>query len=323
MTDPNLSKFLPPSLGTLFDVAPGADRPTSTLTVNQDDARMIDGAFAAPELCLAVEDYDKALHPRRAFEEVKLDGIRCLHIGGALYTREATPFHAASHCLPVLHDLQSAYGEPMFFDGEYVEEGGFEPTLAAFRRKVGQGVLWLFDAVPLREWKSGRPSRERLENRKEQMIDMARRVQGNQHVGMVGHNLVQADQVAPRAEELWGAGYEGLVVKDANSHYVRKRSSDWMKLKQVHTTDLVVVDVIGGVVAGRETCKALLVRGKAFKGAPPRPTRLSHGIAGQAADRLWQMRDQVRGGLVEVEHNGWTGAGNLRSPRFLRIREFA
>src|SRR3546814_4870697 len=82
---------------------------------------------------------------------VKIDGIRCLHIDGRLVTLEGQPFNAARHCLADLQALERYYGEPMVFDGEYAEEGGFEETLSTYRKGEGYGTLWLFDAVPLHE----------------------------------------------------------------------------------------------------------------------------------------------------------------------------
>src|SRR3546814_3031890 len=54
----------------------------------------------------------------------------------------------------------------MIMDAEYVEAGCLGATLSAMRRGEGAGMLFLFDAVPYREWQVNRfttPLRARLE----------------------------------------------------------------------------------------------------------------------------------------------------------------
>jgi hypothetical protein len=334
-----LSKLLPPSLGTLFGqpLDTVEDRPT----LPQPPANL-PGAHAAPELCCIVDRYDEALLSRDSLAEVKIDGIRCLYIAGRLWTREGSPFEAAEHCLPILRQMEQAIGVPMFFDGEYVEEAGLEATISAFRSRVGNGCLWLFDAVPFSEWQSGQPSRDTLERRKARLRSTLLHVTGGQRgicVGYVEHiTPINGRLVEAYSRDLWSAGYEGLVVKSASSRYVRKRTCDWMKVKLRTVSTMQVVDVVGTrrkveCVAGdrrfveeRECAKALLVRlpGRAVvagrRGPPCRPLRLSVPPGG-LSETIWQNRGYLMNeGSVEVEHAGFTGAGNPREPVLKNIK---
>lgn len=315
MTDARLSKFLPPSLGTMFG------QPVDREPVRQPTSipSTIPGAFAASELCLLVDQFQAVALPRDPVAEVKLDGIRCLSIGGRLVTREASPFEAAAHCLPVLDRMTREFGQPMFFDGEYVEDGGFEATLAAFRSRRGAGCLWLFDAVPLAEWETGQPSRRTLVERKAALRRVMLAVASQAPdcpVGYIEHRHCSAGEIEGFARDLWSTGYEGLVVKAASSRYVRKRTSDWMKVKMRSVSDMVVVDMLGCKRDGRDTAKSLLVR---LPGAPPSPAVTRIPLRGGLADTLWDRRALVVGSLVQVEHAGFTGGGHPREATLKQV----
>ena len=278
----------------------------------------IPGAFNAPELCLLVDQYQPDLVREGSIAEVKLDGIRCLYIGGRLWTREGSHFAAAEHCLPVLRSIEQAFGKPMFLDGEYTEEGGFERTLAAFRSGRGNGCLWLFDAVPLDEWQSGRPSREPLRERKAR-LKYAMMKAGSRPglpVGFIDHVAhVDPAIIESYARDIWANGYEGLVIKSASTLYVRKRTCDWMKVKLRTVSTVQVVDVAGCVRGGQEQAKWVLVRlpGKDSRGLPLQPMKLN--VRGSLAETIWRNRGGLlNGGSIDVEHHGFTGGGNMREP---------
>lgn len=313
-----LSHILPPSLGSFFGQrADVEDIPRKPLPPGD-----LPGAFAAPELCLVVDPYRAELLPRDPVVEVKLDGIRCLHIAGRLWTREGSPFEAAEHCLPILQAIEREYGVPMFFDGEYVEEAGIEATLSSFRKRTGTGMLWLFDALPLDRWQSGMPAGPPLWQRKEMLMRNLARAADDQpcSVGFIKAMEVSgACKIEQAANDLWAAGYEGLIVKSAGGHYHRRRTSDWMKVKLRTSSHMVVVDVLGGtqtvevVEHGRrvtkriEVAKSLLAR-LPKDGAPAIRLKVDGGLA----ETLWRNRNALIGGKVLVEHAGFTGGGQPR-----------
>ena len=322
-----LSKLLPPSLGTLFGhpFEAAEERP-----IVKAYPATIPGARNAAELCCIVDQYRPDLLPRDAIAEVKIDGHRCLYIAGHLWTREGSPFEAAEHCLPILRGMEAQYGVPMVFDGEYVEDGGLESTLAAFRSKKGNGCLWLFDAVPLDQWQSGRASRQTLILRKLNLRDCLMKVTERRSgvpVGYIEHVQVKSPaDVEARAQDVWRAGFEGIVVKAAGSFYLRKRTCDWMKVKLRTVSTMDVVDVVGcerdvevvegdkRIVERRRCAKTLLVRLPGHDGKRPVGRVCKVPIeAGGLSETLWQHRgDLMNGGTVEVEHAGFTGAGNPR-----------
>jgi ATP-dependent DNA ligase len=310
-----MSRFLPPSLGTLF----GQPVEHEAKPVKAMPPASIPGAFNAPELCTLIETYRPDLmQVNRSVAEVKLDGLRCLYIAGQLVTREGSPFEAASHCLPFIERLEIEMGEPMFFDGEYVEDGGLEATESAFRSRKGAGVLWLFDAVPFSQWQYGAPSRDPLLVRKEKLLAAFRRTglhRDESTVGFINHaTVIGPADVEAYAQSLWAQGYEGLVIKDTCTRYQRKRTSDWMKVKARTKSEMVVVDVMGCTREGRETAKSLQVR---LQNHDAKPCMLP--VRGGLADTIWSARSHLVGRTVQVEHAGFTGGGQPREAVLSRI----
>jgi len=66
---------------------------------------------------------------------------------------------------PALARLEAAFDESMFFDGEYVDPGGFGATARRVSRAIHErepvadtGSIWIWDAVPAADWRRGRGS---------------------------------------------------------------------------------------------------------------------------------------------------------------------
>lgn len=282
--------------------------------------RLIDGGPNAPELAQRPKDIDRTAGlpadqgPWDA--EVKIDGIRCLFADNLLFTLQGQPMNCARHCVEGLMQLEQRYGEPMFFDGEYVEEEGFEATNTAFKKGEGMGVLWLFDAMPLREWKANACTTPRWQ-RKAALIENVQAV-GSRWVGALDDFPI--DSVADLHTlfmRIQAHGHEGLVCKRQDSIYDRARNGDWLRMKPDDTTDMLLVDIEGTDKGG---AKRLVLRD------PSGPVILTTGFA-SVRHVLWVNRDLFlgqddQGGvMVEVRHNGRTAKGKPRHARFSKLRE--
>ncbi len=206
-------------------------------------AQPISGAYAAPELCMLVTQpprlvYQKPLtyadgSPVGWLVQVKHDGIRALCIGDQLVTREGTPFNAAMHCMSELQQLAEAYGMPMMFDGEYLEQGGLNATLSAFRSGRGKGCIFLFDAIPLADWRGGEcnvPLKRRLD-----LLEAHLSRSVYHHIKPVPYMpMIENHRIMDIARIGWSAGQEGLVIKRPKSTYYRCYSPEWVKIKKVN-----------------------------------------------------------------------------------------
>jgi ATP-dependent DNA ligase len=273
--------------------------------------QMIEGGLNAPELCMLPRDLNPADFAARLAKGerwvagLKGDGIRGLYTSGRLVTREGVPLDCALHCLPGVKRLEAAFGVPMYFDGEYIEEEGFDATVSAFRRGDGTGVFWIFDALPLLEWQRNDCGRS-LEERLALLEELAPKAE-SPFVGMLKHWPVDSfEQFEGRVRELWAMRYEGVVAKRLCSLYRRRKDDDWLRWKETITIDCAVIDVLAkdGVLRG------IMVRG------PDGPMKVTAGFKREEIEHL----AKGYGGVVEIAYNRKAGSAKARHARFIRLR---
>ena len=300
---------VPLDYGTLFGAAKRA-----VARVIPDDfyvPAIIRGGQAAAELCqLVAQTYDPHNHPADALVDLKADGLRHLWIGGQQVTREGVPFKAASHVRPALLELERAYGKPMFFDGEYVNDDGLDASIADFQRGKGTGVVWLFDAVPLDEWRRDRCAAP-LERRRDLLLDRGQTVFCDGLGALAPFRLGVAETYA-KARDIWALGGEGLVVKRGGSLYTRSRSDDWQKLKQSFNAICRITDI--GLRPDGQAMRHLLVT---YKG---RTQRIGSGFsAEQRVLFARQAEHLVNNSEAVVTFSGETKNGLMREAAFVRL----
>lgn len=220
----------------------------------------------------------KAATGREVAIEAKLDGIRIqAHRHGddvRLYSRSLDEI---TQRLPeVVEAVRGIEARSLILDGEVLAMGGdgrprpFQETAARTASAAGARVTaFFFDALLLDDdVMMDRPLHERVDA-------LQRRVPAANLVQRVVTGDVEA------AQEFAGGvleqGHEGVVVKDPAAPYeAGRRGSAWVKVKPVHTLDLVVLAVEWG--SGRRRGKlsnihlgargedGFVMLGKTFKG---------------------------------------------------------
>ncbi len=262
----------------------------------------------ASELGMKPVPYDPDKLPVRCGFELKIDGIGLIDVAGTVQSLEGSPFDCARHLFHELAVIRHAFGTDMVLQGEYIERGGFNATLAAFNSgesKAGGVVLW--DAVPLKAWHGYEQSLPLADRRA--MLVAAIAAAGP---GMVKLNpLVECapdDAVIQEALRVALDGHhEGLVVKDLASPYVRARSRWWQKLKPCVTVDLP----IQSVRIENDRVSSIIVT---YDGKPL--------VVGVMPESLRHQPDEFTlGRIVEIKHVGRNANGTLRGTSFVRFRD--
>jgi hypothetical protein len=299
-------------------IAHWVERNVPLLPLTPQPPRLIRGAREGLELGMLPHDIAEhqldSIHTGRPrVVQLKVDAIRAHYIDGRIVSREGAPLDCALHCQPGLRRLEQAMGCPIFVDGEYSEEGGFNATIAAQKAGRGQGVFWAFDVVPLASWQTGAwevPTVERLNWLRDHILQA-----DSPFVGMLDFWLLDAAGTAAKARELWLEGYEGIVTKDPEAGYTRARSPAWRRLKQTLTFDCPIVDaaIKDGVL------KRVIARGPAEIG----PITLASGWSAEEAERI-RVAFQMGYDLppAEITFQLTTGTKrSVRGARFIRLRE--
>ncbi len=147
--------------------------------------------------------------------------------------------------------MERIAGEPMVFDGEYQVGETLAATKAWFDRdwKGGgdAGTMLIFDCMKQSEWEAGgtdKPLYERLRMLNDlynQMIALpdqwewregtrGKEPDGPHITVLLWEYTADHNGAMDLAQRVWSRGGEGIVIKEANSPYVRDRSNDWLKV---------------------------------------------------------------------------------------------
>jgi DNA ligase 1 len=221
-------------------------------------------APVVPMLAQTADDVGTALQQLggEAAFEWKMDGARIqVHRDGArvrIYTRALNEVTAA---VPeIVEQVQEMPGTQMILDGEAIacDSAGrphpFQVTMRRFGRKLG--VEELRGAIPLRAYffdclrlgersLADRPTQERSAALAE-VVPQAARVPR-----LVTSSVASAQRFY---EEALAAGHEGVMAKALGAPYeAGNRGASWLKIKRVHTLDLVVLGAEWG--SGRRVGK--------------------------------------------------------------------
>jgi len=211
------------------------------------------------QLCQLSGEWAGHIPDGGTWAELKVDGWRCLHFAGIdgrtrLWTRNGIPLEGAGHVAYFLGLMERVAGEPLFIDGEIQVDGTLAATKAWFEagwRKGGeQGHFHAFDCLTMAEWRTGGSERP-LYARKAYLRGLWEAVLADPALswefrpGSKGDDawrdsvtilpdqwLFSAGDVIAETRRTWARGLEGLVLKDAEAPYVRKRSNAWAKVKR-------------------------------------------------------------------------------------------
>ena len=316
------------------------------LTVVDRQVRRLEewpGAMLASKL-----NTDKISYPCAV--ELKLDGVRCLiivrHGADGEYdvetlSRSGKPFTSLQPVVDALLDAmaETSIDYDVVFDGE-VFCGTFKETVSAVKKKEQPlpegGVYHIFDFFPLETledvnskhtsrmykrrrkdlaefWQDGKPDPKRLQ--------MSESVLCNTEEGLWAlYKLARENNI------------EGVIVKELDGYWWKRRNRSWMKIKDKKTADCQVVDAFVGEGKCADMLGNLVVDHNGV--------RVSVGTGFTDADRekMWAqyLRDASRlqetngdltderlellGRTAEVSYHEETPDKSLRHPVFETIR---
>jgi len=263
----------------------------------------------------------------------KLDGIRCLKIGGRALTRSFKPISNTFAREWIEANL------PDGVDGELMLRGGtFNATTSAIGRESGEPdfVFYVFDIVV-----EGTDQRydHRMANL-EYWKHPADRV-----VKVLPVEIGDADELAAFEERCLAEGYEGVMVRDPAGPYKCGRSTEreglLLKIKRFEDAEAVVLDTYEGMSNHNEaerdafgrTKRSLSKAGMVGRGelggfiVSPVDSNVvfrlgyNHVLGGVDRVSLWERREELVGRLVKFKHQPSGAKDAPRFPKFVGFRE--
>jgi DNA ligase D-like protein (predicted ligase) len=269
--------------------------------------------------------------------ERKLDGIRCVAVrdGGPVRLYSRNDLSLDGRYPELVEALAGEKRERFAVDGEVV---AFERGRTSFARLAQRGhrrvavFLYVFDIL----WLDG------CDVRPLPLLTRKRLLRSELTFGN-GVRLTPYRREAGEAlfAEACRKGWEGLIAKRADSVYADRRSRDWLKMKCEQGQELVV----GGYTephGSRTEFGALLLGyydGGTLRYAGKVGTGFDHETLRDLGARLRTLRrdDPPFADAASIKERGvtwvqpelvaqigfteWTGAGRLRHPRFLGLRD--
>ena len=282
---------------------------------------------------LAAKCGDPGALPFPMLATPKLDGIRCLKVGGKALTRSFKPVSNRFVREWIEANL------PDGVDGELVLRGGtFSETTSAIGARDGEPdfVFHVFDMVV--EGLS-QPYAHRMANLGYWKIT------SDHVVKVLPVEIRNLAELEAFEEQCLAAGYEGVMVRTPDSPYKCGRSTEreayLLKIKRFEDAEAVVLDTYEGMsnqneagvdafgrtkrgmaqagMVGRGELGGFVVR-HALSGVE---FRLGYNHVAGGVDRatLWHRRETLVGKLVKFKHQPSGAKDAPRFPKFLGFRE--
>jgi len=272
----------------------------------------------AVALANKLKDYKKGLNGLW-YLEPKIDGLRCVIVGGKAYTRTGKDIKTAGH---VIAELPSA-AQDYVLDGELMGVGAFEDTMSQIRngKKAGENakklVFNIFDCVRADEW-AAKQSR-RVSDRKNDIVELfAPKGDGKvtPHIKVVPWKHVDnpSDETVQQLHDMYVMqGYEGLMIK-AEAGYEWKRSNAVLKMKTFVDIDLPIAGFVEGEGKYVGMMGTMVVDDHGIK------SEVGTGFTDEHRRIMWEMREQLVGQVVELCYQNKTKEGKLRIAVFKGLR---
>jgi len=230
----------------------------------------------------------------------KLDGLRAVYSGNALYSRSKNKFHVPEEFMAEWPDL--------VLDGELsCGRSKFKESIslvkshnATYERYLADGLVYsVFDAPLL----AGNFS-ERIEKLKVMLA-------GKKHIVVLDQTKIESiEQVKEAFDSIIELQGEGLMLRKADDKYHYKRSSTLLKVKQFHDAEAIVIAHNTGKGKNDGLCGSLVCKmplGQTFK-------------CGSGMTQSDRENPPAIGATITYRYFEVTGSGKPRFPTYVRIR---
>lgn len=234
----------------------------------------------------------------------KLDGIRGLCINGKMLSRTGKPIKGVEHIEKAVRELGMDLDGELLIPGQHFQDSSGK--LRSHNTTV-DAKYYVFDTPDTNARFSDRLNR------------IAKLKGASNLIKIVKHKIVRSsDEIHNFYNLCLDKGLEGLVLKEPDHYYKRSRSNLWMKMKEVNTIDVRVIDFKEGEDRLTGMLGALIV--ELNNGVK---ARVGSGFTDKMRKSMWNNRtgkNSMYGRIIEIEFHERTKDGSLRHARYIKTR---
>jgi len=182
----------------------------------------------------------------------KIDGCRMVAQKNGLWTRNGKEYVSCPHISKMLAPIFEAH--PNFIcDGEiYSHDNNFEkiislvkrtkPTITDLKDSEDMVKLWIFDGVTTDKKLEFTKRFELIKTEIKNLIPDYKK-----HIVFVENEIANSHEEVVKAHDKYvSQGYEGVMIRIADSEYENKRSKNLLKLKAFLDDEYEIIDIIEG-----------------------------------------------------------------------------
>jgi ATP-dependent DNA ligase len=212
------------------------------------------------------------------------------------------------------------------FDGEIMSSSFQDLMKQLYRKedvKTNDSILYLFDCIPLEDFKEGYYDLEQIDRRK---FLTHLNIETN-NIKVLDYEVVDLSTLDGKLElsdinnKAIEGKYEGIMIKSIYAPYECKRTKHWLKLKPFITVDLTVVGIEEGEGKYENSLGALVCEGE-YEGKSIE-VNVGSGFSDDLRSKIFQNINDHLNKTVEIKCDAVTqsdGKYSLRFPVFMRFR---
>jgi len=262
----------------------------------------------------------KLVYP--VYTDSKLDGFRAIV---KVKDGNATIYSRTGKIKTQYKDIEKSMS--YFPDGEYdgeITSKNFQYLMKSVNRKTNvdewaEGSVYnIFDIINDSELRDRIVQRNKIFIETQIKIDNINKflnVKINNIKNVSGLFIHNELDLMKEYEKLLKEGYEGIMIKDLDASYKKKRSWNWIKMKPELSDDLEVLDIIEGKGEMVGTLGAIVCRLENGK-----TVNVGTGFKLPERDDFWARKNEIIGTIAEIKYQEKTDDGSLRFPVWKRWR---
>jgi len=245
----------------------------------------------------------------------KFDGVRCIVISNEddtiAYTRNG---HEINTVIDLLIEIQDLELGDVVFDGELIKGDGtgeyFSDVVGDVRRKdftMKDYTYQVFDIMKFEEFKGV--------NRLSWDLRWHTNMKDGKYLKYTKQTKVKS---YAHLEELWTEaitrGWEGLMLRNGDMYYDRKRSKNLLKMKKMQDEEFKIVGVVEGEGKYVNSLGAITILVGDVE------VNVGSGFSDEMRKEIWNYPALYDGKFATIQYFEKTSDGSLRFPVFKTIR---